>query len=123
MPRAIKIGTTTKTEHGVPGYRPRDYAYVPDPFHPSTWKLRLYAQPGDSKPSVRLTAYARAALGPQGWRGHRADVPRKDRARVTARVDKAWREARLERVHHAADKRAATRAARALLADRGRGRR
>lgn len=80
----------TKTEGGQQ-FPASDYAYVPDPEKPSTWKLRLTSTPGGD-PDPRIVGAAAAALGP-GFRGNRVEIPSGDRARVVARVRRAWRQA------------------------------
>lgn len=80
----------TKTEGGV-AYPASDFAYVPDPEKPSTWKLRLTSTPGGN-PDPRIVGAAAAALGP-GYRGNRVELPESDRAKVVARVRRAWVEA------------------------------
>ncbi len=65
-----------------------DYAYVPDPARPSTWKLRLTSTPGGD-PDPRIVGAAAAALG-AGFRGNPVDLPEADRARVVARARAAW---------------------------------
>lgn len=80
----------TKTEGGQ-SFPASDYAYVPDPEKPSTWKLRLTSTPGGS-PDSGIVGAAAAALGP-GFRGNRVQIPSADRAAVVARVRRAWRSA------------------------------
>jgi hypothetical protein len=93
----IEVEQTAKAEtkaEGGKSFPASAYAYAPDSSSPSTWKLRLYDEPGDSKPSVKLTAYAAAALGPKGFRGHQVQIPDADRAKVRAKVLAAWHRAR-----------------------------
>lgn len=66
-----------------------DYAYVPDPDRPSTWKLRI--------DTARNVAGAVAALGP-GFRGNRVEIPEDDRPAVIRRVRAAYRRFFPERV-------------------------
>lgn len=61
---------------------PDDFAYVPDPEKPSTWKLEIDT-PG------RISAAA-AALSPEGFRGNPVQIPDADRPAVVARVRAAW---------------------------------
>lgn len=61
-----------KREHGM-DFPPRDYAYVPDPLRPATWKLRLTETPG-TVTEVQLQKAA-AALSPAGYNGNRLDLP------------------------------------------------
>lgn len=80
----------TKTEDGQ-SFPASDYAYVPDPEKPSTWKLRLTSTPGGA-PDARIVGAAAAALGP-GFRGQRVQIPAADLPRVKAKVRAAWRRA------------------------------
>lgn len=77
----------TKTEGGLK-FPASDYAYVPDPKKPSTWKLRLTSTPG-GKPDPRIVGAAVAALGP-GFRGQKVQIPQANRAAVIGRVRSAW---------------------------------
>lgn len=61
-----------KRENGI-DYPPKDYAYVPDPNLPSSWKLRLTEEPG--KVTVAQLGRAAAALSSGGFRGNRAEIP------------------------------------------------
>jgi len=81
---------TYKTEDGKQ-FPASDFAYVPDPEKPSTWKLRLTAEPGGS-PDAGIVGAAAAALGP-GFRGQKVDIPAADLAAVKAKVRAAWRKA------------------------------
>lgn len=65
-----------------------DYAYVPEGDKSSGWKLRLTAKPG-GKPDARIVGAAVAALG-KGFRGHKVEIPAKDRPAVIAKVRSAW---------------------------------
>lgn len=67
-----------------------DYAYVPDPTKPSTWKLRLTADPGGGV-NARIVGAAVAALGPTGFRGRKVQIPSKDLPKVKAKVLAAWK--------------------------------
>lgn len=80
----------TKTEDGKQ-FPPGDYAYVPDPGTPSTWKLRLTSEPG-GKPDPAIVGAAAAALG-AGFRGQKVEIPSGDRPAVVARVRNAWKQA------------------------------
>lgn len=84
------VGKAEKTEGGKE-FPASDYAYVPDPEKPSTWKLRLTSEPGEG-PDPRIIGAAVAALG-EGFRGQKVQVPEKDRAAVIARVRAAWKKA------------------------------
>jgi len=78
-----------KTEFGRQ-FPMSDYAYVPDPQSPSTWKLRLSADPGGG-PNARIVGAALAALGPTGFRGNQVKIPKGDLPRVKAKVLAAWK--------------------------------
>lgn len=76
------------------GYHPAsDYAYVPDGDDSSGWKLRLTDKPG-GKPSAKITAGAAQALSPEGFRGHKVQIPEKALPAVKAKVRAAWLAAR-----------------------------
>lgn len=70
------------------GYPASDWAYVPDPDKPSTWKLRLTESPGGD-PDPGIVGAAVAALG-KGFRGQRVQIPAEDRPKVIRRVRAAW---------------------------------
>ena len=76
-----------KTEDGKQ-FPAKDFAFVPDPDSPSTWKLRLTSTPG-GKPDPRIVGAAVAALGP-GFRGQRVQLPAGARSKVIGRVRSAW---------------------------------
>ena len=80
----------TKSEDGK-AFPASDYAYVPDPDKPSTWKLRLTATPGGG-PDSGIVGAACAALG-KGFRGNKVDIPAGDLAAVKAKVRAAWKKA------------------------------
>jgi hypothetical protein len=61
-----------KRENGM-DFPAKDYAYVPDPQRPSTWKLRLTESPG--KFTVAQLGRAAAALSAAGFRGNRVKMP------------------------------------------------
>jgi len=82
-----EIQKAAKTEGGKK-FPAGDYAHVPNPDKPSTWKLRLTSEPGGS-PDPRIVGMAVAALG-EGFRGNKVGIPAKDRAKVVARVRAAW---------------------------------
>lgn len=84
---AVTKATPTKTEGGKK-FPASDYAYVPDPKKPSTWKLRLTSTPGGD-PDPRIVGAAVAALGP-GFRGQPVQIPANSRSGVIARVRSAW---------------------------------
>jgi hypothetical protein len=77
-----------QTVNGV-GFPARCFAYVPDPDHPSTWKLRLYRSPEDKTPDATYVGACIAALG-KGYRGQKVQLPSSDRAAVIAKVRAAW---------------------------------
>lgn len=81
------VAEATKTEDGQE-FPASDYAYVPDPDRPSTWKLRLTSRPG-GPPDPRIVGMAVAALGP-GFRGNRVEIPPEDLPAVKRRVRAAW---------------------------------
>lgn len=66
------------------------FAYVPDPDKPSTWKLPLYSR-GKLDPD-RIRAAAQAVTG-KGFRGQRAQIPRKDLPKVKSKIRGAARRA------------------------------
>lgn len=82
-----EITFATKTEAGK-SFSASDYAYVPDPEKPSTWKLRLTATPGGG-PDAHIVGAAIAALG-KGFRGNKVAIPSADLAAVKAKVKAAW---------------------------------
>lgn len=83
-------GKAYKTEAGKK-FPASDYAYVPDRTKPSTWKLRLTSTPG-GKPDPKIVGMAVAALG-KGFRGNKVRIPASARAKVKARVRRAWKQA------------------------------
>lgn len=76
-----------KTEGGkqFPG---SDFAFVPDPAKPSTWKLRLTNSPGGT-PDSGIVGAAVAALG-KGFRGNKVQIPSGALAGVKSKVRAAW---------------------------------
>ena len=64
-----------KTEGGV-AYPASDYAYVPDPSKPDTWKLRLTAKPGNVTGAMLGAAAAACAAGGE------SPIPPADMAKV-----------------------------------------
>ena len=86
----IEKDAPTKTENGK-HFRAGDYAHVPDKTKPSTWKLRLTNTPGGA-PDPHIVGAAVAALG-AGFRGNKASIPSKDRAKVKNKVRAAWHKA------------------------------
>lgn len=79
-----------KTEDGKE-FPASDFAFVPDPEKPSTWKLRLTSEPG-GEPDPRIVGAAAAALGP-GFRGQKVELPDDQRDDVIKRVRAAWKKA------------------------------
>ena len=84
-----QVSEATKTEDGK-AFQSKDYAYVPDPDSPSTWKLRLTDTPGGA-PSPRIVGAAIAALGPGGFRGQKVQIPSSEMAAVKRKVRAAWK--------------------------------
>lgn len=84
------LSFATKTENGE-NFPSTDYAYVPDPDMPSTWKLRLTATPGGI-PDSGIVGAAIAALG-KGFRGNKVEIPSAELAAVKAKVKAAWKKA------------------------------
>ncbi len=89
--RTMAESEITKKEGDAGEFPARDYAYVPDPEEPSTWKLRLTATPG-GEPDAGIVGAACAALG-KGFRGQKVQIPAKDLPAVKARVRAAWKKA------------------------------
>lgn len=81
----------TKSEGDAGNFPASDYAYVPDPNSPSTWKLRLTASPGGS-PDSGIVGAAVAALG-AGFRGNKVQIPSAALPGVKAKVRAAWNKA------------------------------
>lgn len=77
-----------KRENGI-DYPARDFAYVPDPNMPSTWKLRLTEAPG--KVTVAQLGRAAAALSSGGFRGNRAEIPSAAMSAVKRRIRAEYR--------------------------------
>lgn len=86
----IALVFATKTEDGQ-AFPSSDYAYVPDPDMPSTWKLRLTSTPGGD-PDPQIVGAAIAALG-KGFRGNKVEIPADKLAAVKAKVKTAWKKA------------------------------
>lgn len=82
------VKTAIKREHGI-DYPPRDYAYVPDPLRPATWRLRLTEAPG--KVSEMQLRRAAAALSPKGFRGNRVEIPGEALTSVKRRIRAEFR--------------------------------
>lgn len=94
MPAAVTAAT--KSEGDAGNFGPGDYAYVPDPASPSTWKLRLTATPSGD-PDSQLVGAAAAALSPTGYRGNPVDIPEADLPAVRDKVRAAWHAANPDR--------------------------
>lgn len=77
-----------KREGGME-FPPRDYAFVPDPAAPSTWKLRLTESPG--KVTIAQLARAAAAFSAGGFRGNRVQLPATVIAAVKRRIRAEYR--------------------------------
>lgn len=77
-----------KRENGI-DYPARDFAFVPDPLAPSTWKLRLTETPG--KVTAAQLGRAAAALSPGGFRGNRVQIPDTALASVKRRIRAEYR--------------------------------
>ena len=71
-------------------YPKGDWAYTPSD-NPSSWKLRLTAEPG-GKPDPGIVGAAAAALG-KGFRGNKVEIPEADLPAVKAKVRAAWKAA------------------------------
>lgn len=82
-----EVFAATKTEAGK-SFPASDYAYVPDPDKPSTWKLRLTNTPGGD-PDSQIVGAAVAALG-AGFRGNKVQIPADALPAVKAKVKAAW---------------------------------
>ena len=85
---AVQLAATVTKSEADGQYPASDYAYVPDPQHPSTWKLRLTSSPGGD-PDPRIVGAAVAALG-KGFRGNKVQIPAEDLSKVKAKVKAAW---------------------------------
>jgi hypothetical protein len=69
--------TVGGSEHGA-----SDFAYVPDPSEPSTWKLPIF--------DARHAAAAVSAIG-KGFRGKKAKIPAADLAGVKRKIASAYK--------------------------------
>jgi hypothetical protein len=87
----VDVFAVTKSEGDAGNFPASDYAYVPDPAKPSTWKLRLTKTPGGT-PDAGIVGAAIAALG-KGFRGQKVDIPAAALAGVKAKVAAAWKKA------------------------------
>ena len=82
-PKEVYDKSAIKRENGM-DFPAKDYAFVPDPAKPSTWKLRLTESPG--KVTVAQLGRAAAAISPGGFRGNRAKVPETVIAHIKRRI-------------------------------------
>jgi hypothetical protein len=73
-----------KTEGGVK-FPASDFAFVPDPEKPSTWKLRL-SEGRAGNVTVRQLGRAAAALSPGGFRGQKVQIPTDKLGAVKRRI-------------------------------------
>lgn len=85
------LNFATKSEGDAGNFPSSDYAYVPDPDMPSTWKLRLTSTPGGD-PDPSIVGAAIAALG-KGFRGNKVEIPSNELSAVKAKVKSAWKKA------------------------------
>jgi len=83
-----RTGPAMKRENGI-DFPARDYAYVPDPQKPATWKLRLTLSPG--KVTLSQLGRAAAALSTGGFRGNRVTLPKEVLSSVKRRVRQEYR--------------------------------
>lgn len=74
----------TKTEDGIE-FKASDYAVVPDPEKPSTWKLRL-AEKSSGDFTVAQIARAITAMQPGGFRGQRVEFAPGDKEQAISRI-------------------------------------
>lgn len=81
-----RIKAATKTEGGAQ-FPAADYAVVPDPEMPSTWKLRLAESPG--KQTVAQIARAITAMQPGGFRGQKVQLSGADKKQAVSRITAA----------------------------------
>lgn len=80
LEEAVLVNRTTRRE-GSTVLTSADYAYVPDPNKPSTWKLRI--------DDVTHVAGAIGAIG-KGFRGNKVIIPKSAMPGVKAKIRKAW---------------------------------
>ena len=80
----------TKTENGK-NFPASAYAYTPDKTKPSTWKLRIWADPSGG-PDSSIVGAAVAAVG-KGFRGNKVEIPEADMGTVKTKLRKAWKKA------------------------------
>lgn len=78
-----------KTEDGI-AFPASDFAFVPDPTKPSTWKLRLTeGRPGNI--TRKQLGRAVAAFSPGGFRGNRVQLPDDEISSVKARIRREYK--------------------------------
>lgn len=77
-----------KREGGI-DFPAQDYAWVPNPALPSTWRLRLTESPG--KVSLAQLGKAAAALSTGGFRGQKAQIPSSALSAVKRRIRAEYR--------------------------------
>lgn len=77
------LATNATKKEGKETLSAKDYAYVPDPDKPSTWKLRI-----DDAAHVSAAC---AALSPGGFRGNRVRIPKEDLPAVKRKLRAAWK--------------------------------
>jgi len=77
----------TKTEGGIQ-FKASDYAVVPDPEKPSTWKLRL-AEGRSGNFTVVQVARAITAMQPSGFRGQRVQLTAEQKKQAISRISAA----------------------------------
>lgn len=75
----------TKTEDGKK-FSSSDYAYVPEPSEPSTWKMRLTKTPG-GEPDANLVSAATKALDPT----FRGELSTEAVTKVVSRLRSVWK--------------------------------
>lgn len=83
-----RTGPAMKRENNI-DYPAKDYAYVPDPQRPATWRLRLTEAPG--KISLRMLARAAAAIARRSIDGVPLDIPPAAMASVRRRIRQEYR--------------------------------
>jgi hypothetical protein len=83
-----RTGPAMKREANI-DFPARDYAYVPDPQRPATWKLRLTESPG--KVSIRQLGKAAKALSTGGFGGKKLNLPPAVLSSVKRRIRQEYR--------------------------------
>jgi len=83
-----------KTEGGI-AFPAADFAYVPDPATPSTWKLRLSeGRPGNI--TIAQLGRAAAAFSSGGFRGNKVQIPEDKVAGVKTRIRNEYKKLNAE---------------------------